>query len=322
MPQDTLPQTVGLLTFLLQKFIQTFTLGSALVIQDALGLLGVLTGLEIVLMGICFLYSRQLDLYTLVAKVVGVNVLAWIITAWPQLTRMVVNTFVYFGLKAGGDAISQTDFNDPSNIAQYGLNVAVVINAHLSGPDYVGTGALYNLREIILSGWLGIGIAILYFVLACWIFVVLLEFYGTTAFSVVLIPWGAFRLTAFLAEKTFAALCASGIQIMGLAFVTSAALPVMVSLQGGMHPTLGDLLTQLLGVMALLFLAWRIHKIAHVITSGSPQLTVNDVAQVVQTTVATINQTATTAIAMRDGMRAAASSAAAATSNLLSRRRS
>jgi len=182
-------------------------------------------------------------------------------------------------------------------------------------------GALYNYREIFVSGWLGLGIAILYLVLACWIFVVLLEFYGTTAFSVVLVPFGALRQTAFLAEKTFASLCASGIQVMALAFVTSVALPVMVRLQGGMHPTLNDLLTQLGGVLALLFLAWRIHKMAASITSGHPQLTLNDVAQMVQTSVATMNQAATTAVGMRDGMRQIGNSAASAASNLMGRRR-
>jgi type IV secretion system protein TrbL len=316
-----MPTDVGLLTYLLRAFIQTFTLGSALVISDALALLAALTGLQILLMGIWWLGSRQIDFWGLVLKVVGVNVLAWIITSWASLTRMVLNTFIYFGLKAGGDVISQTDFTNPSNIAQYGMNLAVVVNAHLSGPDYLGMGAVYNLREIFMSGVLGLGITVMYFVLACWIFIVLLEFYGTTAFAVVLIPWGAFEKTAFLAEKTFAWLCASGIQIMGLAFVTSVILPVMVRLQGGMHPTLGDLLTQLLGALALGLLAFRIHKFAHAITSGSPQLTLNDVAQIIQTTIATVNQAATTAVGTREAMRTITSQAASAASHLLGRRR-
>jgi type IV secretion system protein TrbL len=316
-----MPQNVGLLTFLLRRFIQAFTFGLADIIPEALGLLGLLTGLEILLMGIWWLYSRQMDLGGLVAKVIGVNVLAWIITSWASLTKMLVNTFIQWGLKAGGGTISQADFTDPSNIAQYGMNVAAVINTHLSQPEFTGTGAIMNFWVIMSSGWLGMGIALLYFGLAVWIFIVLLEFYGSTAFSVVLVPWGAFKYTAFLAEKTFAALCACGIQVMALAFVTSVVLPVMVGLQGGMHPTLGDILTQLLGVLALIGLAWRIHKIAHVITSGSPQLTMNDVGQIVQTTVATLSQTASTAVGIRESMRHVTSGAASAASNLLARRR-
>lgn len=316
MPHDT-----GLLTYLLNAFVTSFSLGSALVIQDALGLLGILTGLEILLMAVWFLYSRQIDLMTLVAKVVGVNVLAWIITTWPTLVKMVMNTFVYWGLKAGGDVISETDFSDPSKVAQYGMNVAVVVMQHLSGPDYTGLGAIKNLGEILISGWLGIIIAVLYFVLAIWIFVVVLEVYATTAFSVVLVPWGAFRYTAFLAEKSFSALCASAIQVMGLAFVTSAALPTMVQLQGGGQPTMTSLLTQLLGAMALLFLAWRVHKIAHVITSGSPQLTLNDVAQIVQTTIATVSHATSAAVSFRHTMQQIGHQAANAASNLTGRRR-
>jgi type IV secretion system protein TrbL len=316
-----MPNDVGLLTYLLRQFILSFRLGLAEVIPDALGLLSVLSGLTILLLGIRWLWTRQIDFWQLVAKVIAINVLAWIITSWQALTTMVVNTFIQLGLKAGGGGISQTDFTDPSNIAQYGMNVAVVINAHLSQPEYTGTGALFNFWVITSSGVLGLAIAVLYFLLAVWIFIVLLEFYGTTAFAVVLIPWGAFEYTAFLAEKTFAAVCASGIQVMALAFVTSVIVPVMVSLQGGLHPTLAEILVQLLGVLTLLGLAWRIHKIAHVITSGSPQLTLNDVAQVVQTTMATINQTASATVGMRDSLRTIGNSAATAASNLMQRRR-
>ena len=318
-----MPNDVNLLTFLLQKFIQAFTLSSAAVIPEALALLGLLAGLEILLLGIWWLYSRQIEFGTLVAKVLGVNILAWIITGWASLIKTVANSFIVLGLKAGGDSITQTDFTDPSNIAQFGMNVAVMVNAHLSGPDYTGWGALWNIREILVSGWLGIVIAVFYFCLAVWIFIVLLEFYGTTAFSVVLIPWGAFKFTAFLAEKTFASLCASGIQVMALAFVTGVSLPVMVSLGAtmGMHPRLSDLLTQLLGILALLGLAWRIHKIAHNITSGSPQLTLNDVAQVVQTTVTSLQHVGAVGGGIRETVRDIASSAAHAANHLTERRR-
>ena len=314
-------EDVGILTELLKALVATFTLGSALVIPDALALLSTLAGLEILCMGIWSLYTRQMDFGPLVAKIVGITILAWLVRGWSDLTRLVLQTFVFFGLKAGGDAISYTDFTDPSNIAAYGMNVAATVMAHLSQPEYQGMGALYNLPLIVLSGIVMLLIVGAYFALALWIFVVLLEFYATTAFSVVLIPWGALRYTSFLAEKTFAALCAAGIQVMALAFVTSAALPVMVRLQGGMHPTFRQLLVQLLGAGALGGLAWRIHKLAHVITSGSPQLTINDVGQIVQTTVTTLSTATSTAASMRESLRSIGSSAANAASNLTTRRR-
>jgi P-type conjugative transfer protein TrbL len=316
-----MPQDIGFLTFLLQKLVQAFTLGIAQGITQAMGLLSVLTGLEILLMGIWFLFGRQIDLGHLVARVVGITVLGWIVTGWQSLTKLVIDTFIQFGLAAGGGGISQADFTDPSNIAQYGMSVAAVINQHLSGPDYQGMGAIYNLKEILLSGWLSIGIAVLYLILAAWIFVILLEFYGTVAFSVVLVPFGALRHTAFLAEKTFAALCASGVQVMALAFVTSVILPVMVALQGGLHPTLGDILVQLGGVIALGLLAWRINRFANVLTSGHPQLTPHDVANIAQSVASSITQAASGAVSLRTTMHHIAHTAAQAASQLTARRR-
>lgn len=294
---QTLPRDMGFLTALLQALIQSFTLGQASLVPELMGLLTLLTTLEVLVAGCWYLYSRDIDLGSLAMKLAGITVLGWIITEWPRLVRVVVKTFIYFGLRAGGDAISETDFTDPSNILWYGMSVAVVVTTHLG--QYTGLEAVYNAVEVLTSLPMGIVVMVLYFALAVWIFVILLEFYACTAFAVVLLPFGAFRLTAFLAEKTFAYLAAAGIQVMALAFITASILPVMVRLQGGMHPTFADLALQLGGVLALCFMAWRVNKFAATITQGSPQLTIHDVgraARTAATVVTTIGTVAASAV--------------------------
>jgi type IV secretion system protein TrbL len=173
------------------------------------------------------------------------------------------------------------------------MSVAVTVTTHLG--QYTGWDAVYNAVEVLWSLPMGMAIMVIYFVLAVWIFVILLEFYACAAIAVVLIPFGAFRLTAFLAEKAFAYLAAAGIQVMALAFITASILPVMVRLQGGMHPTFGDMALQLGGAIALCLMAWRVNKFAATITQGSPQLTVHDVTHAAKAAAATIQHVASSA---------------------------
>jgi type IV secretion system protein TrbL len=283
---ETLPRDLGFLTALLKALIENFTLGTASLIPELMGLLTLLTILEVLIAGLWYLHSRDLDLGALAMKLAGITVLGWIITEWPRLIRVVLKTFVHFGLRAGGDTISETDFTDPSNILWYGLSVAVTVTTHLG--QYTGMDAVYNAVEVLTSLPLGVVIMVLYFVLAVWIFVVLLEFYACTALAVTLLPFGAFRLTAFLAEKAFAYLAAAGIQVMALAFITASLLPVMVRLQGGLHPTFQDLALQLCGALTLCLMAWRVNRFAATLLQGAPQLTMQDVTRAAAATARTV----------------------------------
>src|SRR5438093_6443794 len=126
MPQDT-----TILTVLLQKFIFVFTAGAARLAPDALMILQALATIELTVMAIWFVATKEIDVIPLALKVAGVAIFAWLILQWPSLTKTLLRFFVRAGLLAGGDAVSETDFTDPGNIALYGLSVTAVVFAHI-----------------------------------------------------------------------------------------------------------------------------------------------------------------------------------------------
>src|SRR5262249_41830880 len=149
-------------------------------------------------LGCWWLYSHDTSMALFISKILAFVVLAWLIQQWPTLTKTLIRSFIQVGIKAGGDAISETDLTNPGNLAAYGLSVTAVIFQHLR--DYAGLAVIYNLVEILFSGFAALCVVLAYFVLAIWLFITLLEFYATTAISLILLPFCIFKWTAFLAE--------------------------------------------------------------------------------------------------------------------------
>jgi len=300
MPQDT-----TILTHLLNLFRDAFTMGSARLIPEAWWMLTGFITLEVLLAGIWSLWQRDAQiLVTLVAKVVTCVVLGWFITNWPMLTRAFLRSFMLIGLQAGDNAISETDLTDPGNLALYGMSVTAVVFAHLK--SYTGMDALYNIVEILFTGGAALLVVITYFVLGIWVFLILLEFYAVTAFSIFLLPFGMFSKTAFLAEKTFAQVCVSAVQVLALSFVTSTTLPLLMRLQTRINPDFRDVMILLLGAFAMCALAWRANKLALAIAYGAPQLTMQDLTRAIQTTITTVQTLGAGATGLRDGLHAGA----------------
>jgi type IV secretion system protein TrbL len=299
MPQDT-----TILTVLLNIFRDAFTTGSARIAPEALWLLITFFQLEIVLLGLWYLFTRDMVVVALLTKVVTCVVFGWFISNWPSLTRTFLRSFMLIGLQAGDNAISETDLTDPGNLALYGMSVTAVVFQHLK--NYTGMDALYNIVEILFTGVAAWLVVITYFVLGIWMFLVLLEFYAVTAFSIFLLPFGMFSKTAFLAEKTFAQVCVSAVQVLALSFVTSTTLPLLVRLQTGLNPDFHAVMILLLGAFAMCALAWRANKLALAIAYGAPQLTIHDVTRAMQTTITTIQTLGAGAVGLRDSLHAGA----------------
>jgi type IV secretion system protein TrbL len=278
-----MPNDPSLLTALLTKFLFVFQGGQQRLVGDALTLLQALAALEIALLGLWYCVTKQLDLVALLSKVLLIVGFGVLVVQWPLLTKTLAKGFVTAGLKAGGDAISETNFTDPGDIAQYGMSVTAVVFAHIR--DYGFTDTLKNFPDVLFSGFAALAVVLSYFVLGIWVFIVTLEFYGAAALATILLPFGVCKWTAFLAEKAIASVAAYGVQLLFLAFILSAALPVLVGLQSGMNPDFAAVLRMLLGALTLLFLSWRAGRWAGAILQGAPQFTVQDVLAFSQRTI-------------------------------------
>src|SRR6266851_3553834 len=210
----------GILTKLLNAFAFVFTGGFAQIMPEALWLLRTLAAIELVLVALWWALTQDDALVAFLAKALWFGAFLYLVTAWPTLTRTVVTSFVQTGLLAGGGGLSVADFTNPSTIAKYGLEVTAVIFARIS--SFSGLGALKNLPEVLLAGFSALGIVLAFFVMAIQVFITLLEFYLVSMLALILVPFGVFRHTAFLAERAFGMILAFGIKLMVLACITSA----------------------------------------------------------------------------------------------------
>ena len=107
------------------------------------------------------------------------------------------------------------------------------------------TSVFANLVQILilLVAWLIVVIS--FFVMAIQLFVSLIEFKLTTLAGFVLVPFGLFGRTAFLAEKVLGNVVSSGIKILVLAVIIGIGSTIFGQFTSGFNnpPTISDALT-------------------------------------------------------------------------------
>jgi type IV secretion system protein TrbL len=114
-----------------------------------------------------------------------------------------------------------------------------------------------------------------FFILAIQLFVTLIEFKLTTLAGFILIPFGLFGKTAFLAERVLGNVVSSGVKVLVLAVIIGIGSTLFSEFtQGfaGAQPTLEDACAIMLAALSLLGLGIFGPGIANGIVSGGPQL--------------------------------------------------
>jgi type IV secretion system protein TrbL len=212
---------------------------------------------------------------TLMTVALKMSLYLWLITSWGTVTRAVIKGLIYYGLKAGGGAISETDFTDPSRLAWFGISAMALVYNRIFA--YTGWDVVFNLADVIFTGLAATAALVAYCVFAIQVFVTLLEFYCMSAVIVILIPFGLVRYTTFLAEKAIALVWAFGVKLLILSFIAAIALPIMQRLEPGLNPKLDTCIAFAIAGWAIVALAWRAPRMAQGLMQGSPQLTAQDV---------------------------------------------
>jgi type IV secretion system protein TrbL len=132
---------------------------------------------------------------------------------------------------------------------------------------------MYDLGSLFMYGWAYIFTILAFFMLAIQVFVTYLEFYLVAALSLVLVPFGVFKHTAFIAERAFGSVVSFGVKLMVLSFIIAATQPVLAQITLPAEPTWQQAYMVLLASMAIAFLAWHAPGIAAGMVSGGPTLT-------------------------------------------------
>jgi P-type conjugative transfer protein TrbL len=106
---------------------------------------------------------------------------------------------------------------------------------------------------VLYSAWLVVVAS--FFVLAIQLFVTLIEFKLTTLSGFVLVPFGLFGKTAFLAERVLGNIIGSGVKILVLAVIVGIGTNLFSQFTqgfGGNQPTVNDVLALALAALTLL----------------------------------------------------------------------
>ncbi len=202
-----------------------------------------------------------------------VGIFAYIIGNWNSLARIVFESFAGLGLKASGTGFTAAELLQPGRVAQVGLDAAYPLLESIS--ELLGFVSFFeNFLQIVilLVAWAIVIIA--FFILSIQLFITLIEFKLATLCGFVLIPFGLFGKTAFMAERVLGHVVSSGIKVLVLAVIVGIGSTIFSEFTTAIagEPTIEDALSIVLASLALLGLGIFGPGIANGIVSGGPQL--------------------------------------------------
>lgn len=266
-------------TNVLDRFTDTFARyidsGFGLLAGEVAWLAATLIVIDIVLAGLFWAWGADEDIIArLVKKTLFIGVFAFLINNWNFLARIVFESFGGLGLMAAGSTLTPQQLLQPGRIAQVGIDAGrPILQAVGQLIGFVGIIANFVQIAVLLLAWLVVLLA--FFIIAIQLFVTLIEFKLTTLAGFVLVPFGLFGKTAFLAERVLGNVVASGVKVLVLAVIIGIGSTLFAEFTrgfGGRQPTIDDALGLMLAALALLGLAIFGPGIATGLVSGAPQL--------------------------------------------------
>ena len=304
----------GVIDQFLDLFARYIDSGFGLIHGDVGFLASALIVIDVTLAFLFWTWGEGEDIVArLVRKTLQVGFFAFLISNWNGLAKIIYLSFSGLGLKAAGSG-SADDLLHPGKIAQTGIDAARPLfdqATALAGPVGIFTNAA-QIAVLLLAFAI---VLLAFFIIAIQLFVTLIEFKLSTLAGFVLVPFGLFGRTAFLAERVLGNVMATGIKVLVLAVIIGIGSTIFQEFVidfGGTPPTLDQVGSIALAALTLLGLAIFGPGIASGLISGGPQLGAG-AAIATGATVAGIGTAATMGVAGAAGLAGRATSAAAST---------
>ncbi|HHZ07254.1 MAG TPA: P-type conjugative transfer protein TrbL [Rhizobiales bacterium] len=266
-------------TGVIDHFLEVFTR----YIDSGFGLLGgevtfvatTLIVIDVTLTALFWSWGADDDILArLIKKTLFVGVFAYLIGNWNNLARIVFESFAGLGLKASGTGFTTADLLRPGRVAQTGLDAGRPLLDSIS--SLMGYWSFFeNFIQIacLFLAWALVLLA--FFILAVQLFVTLIEFKLSTLAGFVLIPFGLFGQSAFMAERVLGNVISSGIKVLVLAVIIGIGSTLFSEFTagfGGASPTIDQAMAIVLAALSLLGLGIFGPGIANGLVSGGPQL--------------------------------------------------
>lgn len=266
---------VGVIDRFLAVFTRYIDSGFGLLSGEVAFLATTLIVIDVTLAALFWTWGADDDvLARLVKKTLFVGMFAYIIGNWNNLARIIFESFAGLGLQAAGGSVSAAEFVRPGRIAQIGVDAGRPLLESIS--ELMGFISFFeNAVQIIVILFAWVLVILSFFILAIQLFVTLIEFKLTTLVGFVLIPFGLFGKTAFLAERVLGNVISSGVKVLVLAVIVgigSTLFSEFTSDFAGEQPTIEEAMAIVLASLSLLGLGIFGPGIANGIVSGGPQL--------------------------------------------------
>ncbi|CDN94543.1 MULTISPECIES: P-type conjugative transfer protein TrbL [Rhizobium/Agrobacterium group] len=265
----------GVIDSFLGTFTQYIDSGFGLLSGEVTFIATTLIVIDVTLAALFWSWGADDDIIArLVKKTLFVGVFAYLISNWNNLAKIVFDSFSGLGMKASGTGFTAQDLLRPGKVAQTGLDAARPLLESIS--DLMGWIAFFeNFIQIacLLFAWALVILA--FFILSVQLFVTLIEFKLSTLAGFVLIPFGLFGKTAFMAERVLGNVISSGIKVLVLAVIVGIGSTLFSQFTqgfGGQTPSIDDAMAVVLAALSLVGLGIFGPGIASGLVSGGPQL--------------------------------------------------
>lgn len=260
-------------TDLLNVFLNICMAGQANLIRPALGILGTLATITIVWHALMWAFDESGNaLKEFLRKIIFIGAFIFIVRSFPWLVRSVISGFTWVGNTAGNQA-NPSIVNDPTEIMKQGVRVCANLVTEISNSDSI---TVLGHLMVCFSEFLAIMLCFL--IIAVQVFLVNVELAIITTLGVMLIPFGVWRPTSFIAGKVFGAIISFGVRLMVLSFILAITYPFLQQLALPPDPSLLDFVNTFAGAAMLAFLAWHAPGMAAGLISGSPTLSAQNVS--------------------------------------------
>jgi type IV secretion system protein TrbL len=261
------------LTTTLTHFVTVFQGGYSRLQPTINGVLAALAAIDIVLFGFWMALGGSDNLAAVIKKLLFLGFWLWFTTSFQTNASAFMHSLVKAGGIAGGNAGAESLLLDPSQIAGLGLQATAPLAESLQG-------ITYHLGDMLVFGLSYIFIMLSFVAMGLQVFLAVLEYYLLVTVVAILVPFGIFAPTKFLAEKAIAAVVGAGIKLMVLALLLSSLAPLLSQVRfAGSEIKLNELWAVLATTLTYAYLVWHVPGTIAGALAGSPSLSATSVAQ-------------------------------------------
>jgi len=302
----SLPSLTNILVF----FEERLSSGRGALLGDVTSVAGILVAFEVAFAGIYLALGSSADFRAIARKVLTVGFFFYVVRHYADILRWVVDGFLFAGEKVGaGTAVNFATLRDPGQIFVHGLN----ISKPLADKIFADMDSSWMGIPSVDSLWLLVCIICTLFafaIMSIQVFVTYLEYLLVASAGFILIPFGMFKPTAFMAERVFGAIIAFGVKLMALALIIGISDAFLQTIAVPQTVTWQEAIELCVIALALCFLSLHAPGVAQSLLTGTPNLSFASIAATAASAGVAASSAATTNTAMLSGGAAATLTAA------------